>query len=80
MLPDLAMLRGIAVQEDTGSQQLVKLFDVRHLSTEPAARFKAVFQERPTWLWQELQPYIEDLQVQPSLSMSGLLIVKRVHG
>ena len=80
MLPDLAMLRGIAVQEDTGSQQLVKLFDVRQLPTEPAARFKAVFQERSTWLWQELQPYIEDLQVQPSLSVSVLLIVERVHG
>lgn len=63
MLPTFSMLRSIAVQEDTGTQQLVKLFDVHQLPTEPAARFKAVFQEKPTWLWQDLQPYIEDLQV-----------------
>lgn len=63
MLPTLSMLRGIAIQEDTGSNQFVKLFDVAQLPSEPAARFKAVFQENPTWLWQDLQPYIEDLQV-----------------
>ncbi|DBB04781.1 TPA: hypothetical protein ACH3X3_010078 [Trebouxia sp. C0006] len=63
MTPDLSMLRGIPVQEDTGTQKLVKLFNVQQLPCEPAARFKAVFQERAQWSWQDLQPYVEDLQV-----------------
>lgn len=63
MLPNLSMLRGMAVQEDTGNQQLVKLFDVGQLPVEPETRLKAVFQERAMWLWQDLQPYIEDVQV-----------------
>ena len=63
MAPDLSMLRGMAVQEDTGTQKLVKLFNVQQLPCEPAARFKAVFQERAQWSWQDLQPYVEDLQV-----------------
>jgi len=57
------MLRGMAVQEDTGTQKLVKLFNVHQLACEPAARFKTVFQERAQWSWQDLQPYVEDLQV-----------------
>ncbi len=63
MTPDLSMLRGMAVQEDTGTQKLVKLFNVQQLPCEPAARFKAVFLERAQWSWQDLQPYVEDLQV-----------------
>ena len=62
MKPDLGMLRGLAVQEDTGAHKLVKLFAVHQLSDEPATRFKAVFQERVQWSWQDLQPYVEDLQ------------------
>ena len=63
MNPDLGMLRGLAVQEDAGTHKLVKLFAVHQLSCEPTARFKAVFQERAQWSWQDLQPYVEDLQV-----------------
>jgi len=63
MTPDLSMLRGLSVQEDTGTQKLVKLFNVQQLPCEPAARFKAVFLERAQWSWQDLQPYVEDLQV-----------------
>ena len=59
------------MQEDTGTQQLVKLFAVHQLSTEPAARFKAVFQERAQWSWQDLQPYVEDLQACAALCLSG---------
>lgn len=62
MTPDLGMLRGLAVQEDAGTHKLVKLFAVHQLSDEPAARFKAVFQERALWSWHDLQPYVEDLQ------------------
>ena len=64
MLPQLSMLRGMAMQDDAGSQSMVKLFDVHQLPREPASRFKAVFQERATWLLPDLQAYIEDLQVQ----------------
>ena len=62
MAPDIEMLRGMAIQHDTGSQKLLKLFDVHQLPTEPAARFRAVFQEQAQWTLQALQPYIEDLQ------------------
>lgn len=62
MAPELGMLKGLALQEAAGSSRLVKLFDVRQLPSEPAARFKAVFQERLQWAWQDLQPYVEDLQ------------------
>ena len=63
MTPDVSMLRGMGVQEDTGTQQLIKLFSVHLLPTEPALRFRAVFQERAQWSWHDLQPYVEDLQV-----------------
>lgn len=67
MLPQLSMLRGMALQDDAGAQSVVKLFDVHQLPTEPASRFKAVFQERATWLLPDLQAFIEDLQVQYSV-------------
>lgn len=69
MTPVLSMLRGMAIQEDTGTQKLVKLFSVHQLPSEPAARFKAVFQEQAQWSWQDLQPYVEGLQVGGQLSM-----------
>ncbi len=62
MIPDLSMLRGIAVQEDTGTQKLVKLFNVHQLPSDPASRFRSLFQEQAQWSWQSLQPYVEDLQ------------------
>ncbi|KAL0050702.1 hypothetical protein WJX82_005403 [Trebouxia sp. C0006] len=73
MTPDLSMLRGMAVKEDTGTQKLVKLFNVQQLPCEPAARFKAVFLERAQWSWQDLQPYVEDLQG-PGRSAEALLL------
>lgn len=62
MAPDIEMLRGMAIQYDTGSQTMLKLFHVHQLPADPAARFRAVFQEQPQWTLQALQPYIEDLQ------------------
>ncbi|DBA72212.1 TPA: hypothetical protein ACH3X2_010607 [Trebouxia sp. C0005] len=73
MTPDLSMLRGMAVQEDMGTQKLVKLFNVQQLPAEPATRFKAVFQERAQWSWRDLQPYVEDLQG-PGRSAEALLL------
>lgn len=62
MAPDIEMLRGMAIQHDTGSQKMLKLFDVHQLPADPAARFRAAFQEQPQWTLLALQPYIEDLQ------------------
>ena len=56
------MLRGMAIQDDSGSQKMLKLFNVHHLPVDPADRFKAIFQEQPQWTLQALQPYIDDLQ------------------
>ena len=77
MLPQLGMLHGTAVQEDTGSHGIIKLFDVRQLPADPASRFKAVFQERSTWLLSDLQPYMEDLQV---IAACNALRHSLVHG
>ena len=56
------MLRGMAVQDDTGTQKMLKHFSVHQLPSDPAARFKAIFQEQPQWSLQSLQAYVEDLQ------------------
>lgn len=64
MVPDRAMLRGMAIQDDSGTQTMLKHFDLHQLPTDPAARFRAVFQEQPQWTMKALQAYIEDLQVQ----------------
>lgn len=62
MEPDVGMLRGMAIQDDSGSQKLLKLFNVHQLPVDPANRFRAVFQEQPQWTLPALQAYIEDLQ------------------
>lgn len=62
MVPDIAMLRGMAIQDDSGSQKMLKLFNVHQLPVDPADRFRAVFHEQPQWTLQALQAYIEDLQ------------------
>lgn len=73
MAPDIEMLRGMAIQHDTGSQKMLKLFDVHQLPADPAARFRAAFQEQPQWTLLALQPYIEDLQG-PGRSAEALLL------
>lgn len=62
MVPDIEMLRGMAIQDDSGTQKMLKLFNVHQLSVDPAARFRAIFQEQPQWTVQALQAYVEDLQ------------------
>lgn len=62
MVPDVEMLRGMAIQDDSGSQKLLKLFNVHQLPVDPANRFRAIFQEQPQWTLPALQAYIEDLQ------------------
>ena len=66
MTPELSMLKGLALQEESGSSKAVKLFSVQHLPSESAARFKGLVQERAQWSWQDLQPYVEDLQASQS--------------
>lgn len=69
MVPDVEMLRGMAIQDDTGSQ---KLFNVHQLPVDPANRFRAIFQEQPQWTLPALQAYIEDLQAYSCLLTSLL--------
>lgn len=72
MVPAVEMLRGMAIQDDTGSQKLLKLFNVHQLPVDPADRFRAIFQEQPQWTLPALQAYIEDLQACPCLVASCL--------
>lgn len=75
MVPDIAMLRGMAIQDDSGSQKMLKLFNVHQLPVDPADRFRAVFQEQTQWTLQALQAYIEDLQACYSLNQCHVLPV-----
>ena len=74
MVPDIAMLRGMAIQDDSGTQPMLKHFDLHQLPSDPAARFRAVFQEQPQWTLKALQAYIEDLQVQSPVIVAAFLL------
>lgn len=69
----MEMLKGEALVEKFGVDMWIHPFSVSSLPTTPAERFAALFRERPKWQWQDLEPYIRDLQV-PGLSVEGLLI------
>ena len=73
------MLRGMAIQDDSGSQKMLKLFNGHHLPVDPADRFKAIFQEQPQWTLQALQPYIDDLQACTNVTIL-LTVVAKVSG
>lgn len=69
----MEMLKGEALVEKFGVDLWINPFSVSSLPTTPAERFAALFRERPKWQWEDLEPYIRDLQV-PGLSVEGLLI------
>lgn len=73
MQASMEMLKGEALLEKFGLDMWVHPFSVSSLPATPAERFAALFRERPKWQWQDLEPYIRDLQV-PGLSVEGLLI------
>lgn len=62
---DRAVLRGEALMEGggEGAHMHIKRFRACELPTDPAARFDALFNERPLWLWDDLEPYVSSMAV-----------------
>ncbi|KAK1318597.1 hypothetical protein QJS10_CPB04g01951 [Acorus calamus] len=73
MQVELEMLEGEVLLERVGVETWIRAFSASSLPSIPAARFAALFKERPKWEWKDLQPYIRDLHV-PGISLEGLLI------
>ncbi|PHT47942.1 hypothetical protein CQW23_12150 [Capsicum baccatum] len=59
--------------EKLGIETPIYAFSVSSLPSVPAEWFFKLFQEKPKWGWQDLQPFIRDLKV-PGLSSEGLLL------
>lgn len=57
------MLRGEALREEAGGEEMLRSFPAAALSADPAARFSALFAARPRWELSDLEPYLSDLQV-----------------
>ncbi|KAK9915250.1 hypothetical protein WJX75_006737 [Coccomyxa subellipsoidea] len=70
---DLDMLRGEALREEAGGEEMLRSFPAAALSADPAARFAALFAARPRWELPDLEPYLSDLQV-PGRSAEFLLL------
>eukprot|EP00897_Mesotaenium_endlicherianum_P001159 jgi/Mesen1/11043/ME000099S10491 len=71
--PTLAMLRGEALVESMGPERWLRPFPVSLLPTNPGQRFAELFQARSKWLWEDLEPYLRDLQG-PGQSVESLLL------
>ena len=85
MAPELGMLAGealaVAAVEGGGgpaganaaTPALLRAFPVAGLPRDPAARFAALFRERPRWEWAALEPYTAGLQG-PGQTAEALLL------
>ena len=63
MTPHQDMLAGEALIEESGGEQIVRRLSVKQLPKDASARFAELFAIRPRWYMQDLQPYLEGLQV-----------------
>ncbi|KDD75055.1 hypothetical protein H632_c898p0, partial [Helicosporidium sp. ATCC 50920] len=62
---------GLYLASPCGSR--VKHFPVGALPAGPAARFEALFSERPLWAREDLRPFVADL-AQPGQTLEALLL------
>ncbi|KAG0234805.1 hypothetical protein BGW41_000984 [Actinomortierella wolfii] len=64
-LSDLAPLAGHVLEERIGSgsnsQVYIRYFSKADLSSDPVARFKALFEAKPQWESREIRPFLRDL-------------------
>lgn len=65
MAVNTGMLRGEALIETIGGEQVVQHFPAHGLPSDPAKRFAMLFAARPRWELPDLEPYLTDLQVTP---------------
>ncbi|EIE26940.1 hypothetical protein COCSUDRAFT_32309 [Coccomyxa subellipsoidea C-169] len=73
MAVDLSMLRGEALREEIGGEDMLRHLPAAAMPTDPAARFAALFAVKPRWELPDLEPYLADLQV-PGRSAEFLLL------
>lgn len=74
--PSLDMLKKkgeVLLEGPSGQTQYIRPFSVRDLPKDPAKRFAVLFEERPSWEWPELEPYLKGLRV-PGQSEGALLL------
>lgn len=60
---DETVLRGEVLPLAAAEGPSLKAFPAAALPREPSARFDALFAERPCWLWADLEPYVQGMQV-----------------
>jgi sister chromatid cohesion protein DCC1 len=73
MEPSIEMLRGEALVEKLGPESWLQLYSISSLPTKPADRFSALFKERAKWEWDDLEPYLRDMQT-PGQSVEAMLL------
>lgn len=59
MTPDRSLLRGEALEEKVGGEVWLRPFSAALLPSKPAERFDVLFQQKPRWLWEDLEPYLK---------------------
>ncbi len=57
------MLKGEVLWSGSAPELQLKRFRAADLPADPAARFDVLFQERPLWLWDDLEPYVSSMAV-----------------
>lgn len=73
MRPDVAMLKAEILTETLSGERIIKYFPVSRLSKVPEQRFAQLFQARPRWELQDLEPFLQSLQVGAFLWVLGQL-------
>jgi sister chromatid cohesion protein DCC1 len=66
MAISMGMLRGEALTDWAGGEEIVQHFPAYGLSSDPPQRFAMLFAARPRWELPDLEPYLADLQVTAS--------------
>jgi len=73
MTPALEMLRGEALVEQVGPERVLVPFPASALPRAPAARFAALFRQRPRWVMDDLAPYLDGV-AEPGQTADELLL------
>lgn len=59
MVTDMKYLEGIAIKDTTCQPQVVRFFPEWELPEDVGERFKALFQAREKWTFDDIRPYVE---------------------
>lgn len=59
MVTDMKYLEGLAIKDTTCQPQVVRFFPEWELPEDVGERFKALFQAREKWTFDDIRPYVE---------------------